>query len=148
MRRALRWLYRACACSRRRLATFSSSTLAPVAWVARGWSRDGRHVFVAGTRPARDPGSGLEVGPVSAVEVGTPAVRRIPDLDGAPSVSPSPDDRELAVALGGELRIVDAENPPLRVFFGALPLQLAKADYENRLREWEQWQPVAELAQG
>jgi NAD(P)-dependent dehydrogenase (short-subunit alcohol dehydrogenase family) len=46
------------------------------------------------------------------------------------------------------LRVVDAENPPLRVFFGASPLQTAKADYENRLRTWEQWQPVSELAQG
>ncbi|OFJ53288.1 SDR family oxidoreductase [Mycolicibacterium grossiae] len=46
------------------------------------------------------------------------------------------------------LRVVDAEQPPLRVFFGALPLSLAKADYENRLATWEEWQPVAELAQG
>lgn len=46
------------------------------------------------------------------------------------------------------LKVVDAEQPPLRVFFGASPLQTAKADYENRLRTWEQWQPVAELAQG
>ena len=46
------------------------------------------------------------------------------------------------------LKVVDAEEPPLRVFFGTAPLGLAKADYENRLRTWEQWQPVAELAQG
>jgi NAD(P)-dependent dehydrogenase (short-subunit alcohol dehydrogenase family) len=46
------------------------------------------------------------------------------------------------------LKVVDAEEPPLRVFFGELPLQLAKADYESRLRNWERWQPVAELAQG
>ncbi|OBK93368.1 short-chain dehydrogenase/reductase [Mycobacterium asiaticum] len=46
------------------------------------------------------------------------------------------------------LKVVDAENPPLRVFFGAGPLQIAKEDYENRLRTWEEWQPVAELAQG
>lgn len=46
------------------------------------------------------------------------------------------------------LRVVDAENPPLRVFFGAMPLSLAKADYESRLKNWEEWQPVAELAQG
>jgi hypothetical protein len=46
------------------------------------------------------------------------------------------------------LKIVDAENPPLRVFFGDLPLKLAKADYESRLATWEEWQPVAELAQG
>jgi NAD(P)-dependent dehydrogenase (short-subunit alcohol dehydrogenase family) len=46
------------------------------------------------------------------------------------------------------LKVVDAKEPPLRVFFGASPLQTAKADYESRLRNWEQWQPVAELAQG
>lgn len=46
------------------------------------------------------------------------------------------------------LKVVDADEPPLRVFFGEAPLGLAKADYENRLRTWEQWQPVAELAQG
>jgi NAD(P)-dependent dehydrogenase (short-subunit alcohol dehydrogenase family) len=46
------------------------------------------------------------------------------------------------------LKVVDAEEPPLRVFFGASPLTTAKIDYETRLRTWEQWQPVAELAQG
>jgi NAD(P)-dependent dehydrogenase (short-subunit alcohol dehydrogenase family) len=46
------------------------------------------------------------------------------------------------------LKVVDAEQPPLRVFFGTAPLELAKADYEQRLRTWEEWQPVAELAQG
>ncbi|BCI51556.1 short-chain dehydrogenase/reductase [Mycolicibacterium litorale] len=46
------------------------------------------------------------------------------------------------------LKVVDAEKPPLRVFFGELPLQLAKADYESRLATWEQWQPVAVEAQG
>ena len=43
------------------------------------------------------------------------------------------------------LKIVDAENPPLRVFFGELPLQLAKADYESRLKTWEEWQPISAL---
>jgi NAD(P)-dependent dehydrogenase (short-subunit alcohol dehydrogenase family) len=46
------------------------------------------------------------------------------------------------------LKIVDAEKPPLRVFFGELPLQIAKADYESRLRTWEEWQPVSIEAQG
>ena len=46
------------------------------------------------------------------------------------------------------LKVVDAEEPPLRAFFGASALATARADYENRLRTWEQWQPVAELAQG
>ena len=46
------------------------------------------------------------------------------------------------------LKVVDSPEPPLRVFFGELPLSLAKADYENRLATWEQWQPVAVEAQG
>jgi NAD(P)-dependent dehydrogenase (short-subunit alcohol dehydrogenase family) len=46
------------------------------------------------------------------------------------------------------LKVVDAEEPPLRVFFGTAPLGIAKADYAERIRVWEQWQPVAELAQG
>jgi NAD(P)-dependent dehydrogenase (short-subunit alcohol dehydrogenase family) len=46
------------------------------------------------------------------------------------------------------LEIVDADEPPLRCFFGSAPLGIAKADYEQRLASWEKWQPVAELAQG
>jgi NAD(P)-dependent dehydrogenase (short-subunit alcohol dehydrogenase family) len=46
------------------------------------------------------------------------------------------------------MRIVDAEAPPLRVFFGSAPLAIAEQDYEGRLATWREWQPVAELAQG
>jgi NAD(P)-dependent dehydrogenase (short-subunit alcohol dehydrogenase family) len=46
------------------------------------------------------------------------------------------------------LRIVDAEEPPLRCFFGATPLEIAEADYASRLETWRAWQPVAEIAQG
>ena len=46
------------------------------------------------------------------------------------------------------LKVVDAEQPPLRVFFGRAPLQIATADYESRLKSWNEWQPVAEEAHG
>ena len=46
------------------------------------------------------------------------------------------------------LRVVDADEPPLRVFFGAAPLQIAENDYASRLETWRKWQDVAELAQG
>jgi NAD(P)-dependent dehydrogenase (short-subunit alcohol dehydrogenase family) len=46
------------------------------------------------------------------------------------------------------LRVVDADEPPLRVFFGEAPLAIATADYEQRLRTWNEWQPVALVAQG
>jgi NAD(P)-dependent dehydrogenase (short-subunit alcohol dehydrogenase family) len=46
------------------------------------------------------------------------------------------------------LKVVDAEQPPLRCFFGSAPLGIAEADYKSRLETWHEWQPVAELAQG
>jgi NAD(P)-dependent dehydrogenase (short-subunit alcohol dehydrogenase family) len=46
------------------------------------------------------------------------------------------------------LEVVDADEPPLRVFFGSAPLGIAKADYESRLETWEKWDDVAKLAQG
>jgi NAD(P)-dependent dehydrogenase (short-subunit alcohol dehydrogenase family) len=46
------------------------------------------------------------------------------------------------------LKVVDAEQPPLRVFFGKRPIEMAEADYASRLETWREWQPVAELAQG
>ena len=69
------------------------------------------------------------------------------EADGcAASGCPSPAIRTASAA--AVLKIVDAAKPPLRVFFGELPLQLAKADYESRLKTWEEWQPVSVLAQG
>jgi NAD(P)-dependent dehydrogenase (short-subunit alcohol dehydrogenase family) len=46
------------------------------------------------------------------------------------------------------LRVVDADPPPLRCFFGSAPIKMAEADYASRLALWHEWQPVAELAQG
>ncbi|MFD1714189.1 SDR family oxidoreductase [Amnibacterium flavum] len=46
------------------------------------------------------------------------------------------------------LKIVDADEPPLRVFFGTSPLGTAKADYEGRIATWEKWNDVSTLAQG
>ncbi|GGC91235.1 short-chain dehydrogenase/reductase [Tersicoccus solisilvae] len=46
------------------------------------------------------------------------------------------------------LKVVDAENPPLRVFFGTAPLGIATKDYESRLATWNEWQPVSVEAHG
>ncbi len=46
------------------------------------------------------------------------------------------------------LQVVDADEPPLRVFFGEAPLAIATADYEQRLATWNQWQPVSLAAHG
>ena len=46
------------------------------------------------------------------------------------------------------LKVVDADQPPLRVFFGDGPLATAKADYAKRIETWEAWEPVSVAAQG
>jgi NAD(P)-dependent dehydrogenase (short-subunit alcohol dehydrogenase family) len=45
------------------------------------------------------------------------------------------------------LKVVDADEPPLRIFFGEVPLGIATDDYESRLAEWNEWQPVSVEAQ-
>jgi NAD(P)-dependent dehydrogenase (short-subunit alcohol dehydrogenase family) len=46
------------------------------------------------------------------------------------------------------LQVVDAEKPPLRVFFGDGPLAIATRDYESRLATWREWEPVSVAAHG
>ena len=46
------------------------------------------------------------------------------------------------------LKVVDADAPPLRVFFGTAPLGIAEADYESRLATWREWEPVSIEAHG
>ncbi len=49
---------------------------------------------------------------------------------------------------GAILKVVDAEKPPLRIFFGRAPLDIATKDYESRLATWNEWQPVSIEAHG
>ncbi len=49
---------------------------------------------------------------------------------------------------GAILKVVDAEEPPLRVFFGKVPLEDVSRDYESRLATWNEWQPVSVEAYG
>jgi hypothetical protein len=46
------------------------------------------------------------------------------------------------------LRIVDAAEPPLRIFLGTTGLPMTRAEYARRLALWEQWNDVAVAAQG
>src|SRR5919199_1444652 len=46
------------------------------------------------------------------------------------------------------LQVVDAEEPPLRLFLGEAPLTIATRDYESRLATWREWQDVAVAAHG
>ncbi len=49
---------------------------------------------------------------------------------------------------GAVLKVVDADEPPLRIFFGKMPIEIATEDYESRLATWNEWQPVSVEAHG
>ncbi|WP_104081697.1 hypothetical protein [Cryobacterium sp. Y11] len=46
------------------------------------------------------------------------------------------------------LKIVDAAEPPLRIFFGEAPLKIAQTEYASRLAVWEKWNALSIEAQG
>ncbi len=46
------------------------------------------------------------------------------------------------------LKLVDAKDPPLRIFFGAMGLPMIRAEYAKRLETWAQWNDVSLEAQG
>ena len=46
------------------------------------------------------------------------------------------------------LKVVDAADPPLRIFFGTTGLPMTKAEYARRMEAWEAWNDVSVEAQG
>jgi NAD(P)-dependent dehydrogenase (short-subunit alcohol dehydrogenase family) len=46
------------------------------------------------------------------------------------------------------LELVDAEEPPLRTFFGTGTLDMIRAEYAKRIENWENWDHLAVAAQG
>ena len=46
------------------------------------------------------------------------------------------------------LKLVDAENPPLRLILGRVGIHWIKNVYDQRMKTWEEWQEVSIAAQG
>jgi len=46
------------------------------------------------------------------------------------------------------LKVVDAHDPPLRIFFGSGGLPMTRAEYPRRIETWEKWNAVSIEAQG
>jgi NAD(P)-dependent dehydrogenase (short-subunit alcohol dehydrogenase family) len=46
------------------------------------------------------------------------------------------------------LKLVDAEKPPLRCFFGRDAFGIVRPDYEGRLANWEEWDWLAQESHG
>lgn len=60
--------------------------------------------------------------------------------------NPTPGDPEATAQ--AVLAVVDAEDPPLRLFLGDGPFEMIKGEYAKRLAEWEAWNDVAVAAHG
>ncbi|MFJ6652631.1 SDR family oxidoreductase [Microbacterium sp. NPDC091313] len=80
--------------------------------------------------------------PISAYD---PARERRAQQRARQSAAGAGDPAASAAAL---LEVVDAAEPPLRVFFGASAFDIVRPDYEARIANWEAWDRVARLAQG
>jgi NAD(P)-dependent dehydrogenase (short-subunit alcohol dehydrogenase family) len=46
------------------------------------------------------------------------------------------------------LKVVDAQDPPLRIFFGSGGLPMTRTEYARRLETWEKWNALSVEAQG
>jgi NAD(P)-dependent dehydrogenase (short-subunit alcohol dehydrogenase family) len=46
------------------------------------------------------------------------------------------------------LKVVDAAEPPLRIFFGSVGLPMMRAEYAKRIDTWEKWNHLSIEAQG
>ena len=46
------------------------------------------------------------------------------------------------------LKLVDAQDPPLRIFFGSGGLPMTRAEYGRRIETWEKWNALSVEAQG
>ena len=84
-------------------------------------------------------------GPSAAQSARNPAYARYrEELDLTWAVEPG----DPAATREAILRLVDAGEPPLRVFLGRAPLDVVTRDYASRLAAWKEWQPVAAAAFG
>ena len=46
------------------------------------------------------------------------------------------------------LKLIDSENPPLRLFLGKVALPWVKQAYESKMTTWDEWNDVASAAHG
>ncbi|MGN2638890.1 SDR family NAD(P)-dependent oxidoreductase [Nocardia takedensis] len=57
---------------------------------------------------------------------------------------PDPDPAGVGAAL---LKVIDAETPPSRIFFGTFPLQIVPQLYADRIKGWQDWAELSAEAE-
>ncbi|MFB7719161.1 SDR family NAD(P)-dependent oxidoreductase [Nocardia sp. NPDC056100] len=75
---------------------------------------------------------------------------RLPDYDDfrAAMARPAGVRGEPSATRAAILQVVDAQEPPLRIFFGRGPLAVMEQEYAARLAEWRSWDVVSQAAFG
>jgi hypothetical protein len=68
---------------------------------------------------------------------------RDPGRPGLQELSQQQDPQVTAAVI---LELVDAEEPPLRLFLGAYPYPVVEAAYQKRLETWDAWRNLATKA--
>jgi hypothetical protein len=81
--------------------------------------------------------------PVGGVK--TPALERPPHDYRSHTDRGSEDPHATSAAI---FAVVDAEEPPLRIFLGKTPQAPAKQTHAARIAEWDAWEPVSVAAFG
>jgi NAD(P)-dependent dehydrogenase (short-subunit alcohol dehydrogenase family) len=87
-------------------------------------------------------------GPSARHATANPAYDRVREAAQAARTARTPRAGDPTATRDAVLKLVDAEKPPLRIFFGDGPLALARADYESRLATWDEWADVSVAAHG
>ena len=85
-------------------------------------------------------------GPSATRSAASPAYAAVHEAQAARRAGNAPGDP--TATRGAILKVVDAAEPPLRIFFGTTPIETATRDYESRLATWNEWQPVSVEAFG
>jgi NAD(P)-dependent dehydrogenase (short-subunit alcohol dehydrogenase family) len=85
-------------------------------------------------------------GPSATRSAECPAYAAVHEAQAARRAGNAPGDP--TATRGAILKVVDAAEPPLRIFFGTTPIETATRDYESRLATWNEWQPVSVEAFG
>jgi NAD(P)-dependent dehydrogenase (short-subunit alcohol dehydrogenase family) len=83
--------------------------------------------------------SAAHADPLAAYDAARTAARR--EMDAYPFGDP-------AATADAILAVVDADDPPLRLFLGEPPLGIVREVYAERLATWEAWAAVSARAQG
>ncbi|GMA86626.1 hypothetical protein GCM10025868_18760 [Angustibacter aerolatus] len=85
-------------------------------------------------------------GPSSRTSEPMPEYEHVREARRKTSAARTPGDpKAAALAL---LDVVDADEPPLRVLFGADAPKIVYPLYERRLEQWRQWEPTTQKSQG